>query len=77
VRVAEIVDAITEEVPASKGTITFDEKPLPFPEDMDDQELVGVLGSLPYTPLQQGVRTTIEVFQRAGERGLVTRDRLR
>jgi nucleoside-diphosphate-sugar epimerase len=77
VRVAEIVDAITQVNPESKDSITFDEKPLPFPEDMDDNALVHVLGTLPYTPLQQGVSTTIEVFRKAAFRGQLTLDALR
>ena len=65
VHMGEIVEAIAAAVPAARGRITFDDKPLPFPEDLDDAGLQAALGPLPGTPLGEGVRATIGLFQRA------------
>jgi UDP-glucuronate 4-epimerase len=65
VRIAEIVAAIEDAVPAAKGTISFDDRPLGFPEEMDNTPLLGALGPLPYTPLADGVAQTIAVFKEA------------
>jgi nucleoside-diphosphate-sugar epimerase len=61
----EVVAAIEAAVPSAAGTITFDPKPLPLPEEFVDERLAEILGPLPYTPLNLGVAHTIEIFQRA------------
>jgi nucleoside-diphosphate-sugar epimerase len=65
VRMSEIVAAIEAAEPSLKGQITFDDKPLPFPEDMDDATLVAAIGQLPYTSLEEGVSQTISIFKEA------------
>ncbi len=65
VRMDEIVNAIEMSAPELKGHITFDDKPLPFPEDMDDSPLIAALGTLPHTSLADGVVQTIEIFKQA------------
>ncbi len=65
VTMGEIVSAIETVAPASKGTITFDDKGLPFPEEMDDAPIRKALGDLPQTPLAQGVAQTMHIFQQA------------
>jgi len=77
VRMSEIVAAIESVEPDLKGQITFDDKPLPFPEDMDDSSLVDALGTLPYTPLEQGVAETISIFKQALEDGRLSSDSLK
>ncbi|MBA3875021.1 MAG: NAD(P)-dependent oxidoreductase [Anaerolineae bacterium] len=76
-RMSEIVAAIEAAEPDSKGQITFDDKPLPFPEDMDDSSLVSVLGTLPHTPLDEGVAQTISIFKQALKDGRLTSDSLK
>lgn len=65
VHLREVVAAIEDVEPAARGLITFDEKPLPYPEDFDDAPLRKALGSLPDTPLTQGVASSIALFKHA------------
>jgi nucleoside-diphosphate-sugar epimerase len=65
VRIAELVAAIEAAQPAAKGLISFDDKPLGFPEEMDNTPLIEALGELPYTSLQAGVDQTITTFKTA------------
>jgi nucleoside-diphosphate-sugar epimerase len=58
--VADVVAAIEDDLPAAAGQITFKRDILlPLPEDMESSQPPGI-------PLRQGVRETIELFQRAG-----------
>ena len=72
VHMREIIAAIEAAVPSALGTITFDDKPLPFPEGLDDRALREVMGELPYTPLDQAVPKTVEIFRDALARGAIT-----
>ncbi|HEV8686118.1 MAG TPA: NAD(P)-dependent oxidoreductase [Gaiellaceae bacterium] len=58
VHMSELVRAIEAAAPAAAGTITFDDVPLPFPERLPGEEL-----DLAQTPLEEGVRQTIELFR--------------
>ncbi len=66
-----VIAAIEKALPASKGTITFDDIPLPFPEEVDHSALEKVIGKLPFTPLDQGVAETISIFQKALKENLI------
>jgi len=59
----EIVAAIEAAAPEVRGLITFDDKPLPFPEAFDAAPLEQVIGALPFTPLAQAVADTIALFR--------------
>jgi UDP-glucuronate 4-epimerase len=59
----EIVAAIEAAAPEVRGLITFDDKPLPFPEAFDAAPLEQVIGALPFTPLAQAVAATIALFR--------------
>ena len=48
-----------------RSRITFDDKPLPFPENMDDTAARAALGALPVTPLKAGVLETVRMFTTA------------
>jgi hypothetical protein len=48
--------------------VTFDPKPLPFPDAIDDTG-TEVLGDVVVTPLDDAVRQTVAVFRRAIARG--------
>lgn len=65
VRMSEIIAAIEAAEPASRGQITFDDKDLPFPDEMDGSAIGAALGPLPYTPLAEGVAETIAIFKSA------------
>jgi UDP-glucuronate 4-epimerase len=71
VRVSEVVAAIEAVVPDARGTLSFVDTPLGFPEEMDETPLVGALGPLPRTSLADGVATTIETFRQAIQDGLL------
>jgi nucleoside-diphosphate-sugar epimerase len=60
VAIAEVVEAIESEVPEAAGTITFDDLPLPFPDELPGERLVA-----PTTPLGEAVHDTIEHFRAA------------
>ena len=61
VAVTDVIDAITEAVPESKGSITAADEPLPFPAEVpSDNEL---FTPSERTPLEAGVAATIAAFQ--------------
>jgi UDP-glucuronate 4-epimerase len=60
VSIADVVAAIEAEVPEAAGTITFDDVPLPFPEELPGERLDAEV-----TPLDVAVRETIEHFRAA------------
>jgi hypothetical protein len=50
-------------------------KPLPIAADLDDRALVHDLGDIPRTPLAEGIRQTIAIFERLRREGrLDTKD---
>ena len=63
--VAEIIAAIETVEPSSRGRISFDDQPLPFPAEMDPQPLLAALGPVAVTPLAEGVSRTIATFRHA------------
>lgn len=65
--VPEIIDAIERVAPQARGKITYDKKPLAFPQELDATELRSAFGPLPETPLDKGVAFTVEHFQRLVE----------
>ena len=63
---SEVVAAIEAEPrPRRAALITFDDVPLPFPEELPGERL-----DAPVTPLDVAVRETIELFRAAGRDGL-------
>ncbi len=63
--VDELVSAIADSAPASRGRITFGERILPFPAAFDGTPVEQALGTLPVTPVGEGVRRTIETYRAA------------
>jgi UDP-glucuronate 4-epimerase len=64
--VSEIVDAIVAAAPEVAGRITYDEaSELPFAVDLEATGFERVIGHVEFTPLDDGVRQTIDVFRRA------------
>jgi UDP-glucuronate 4-epimerase len=70
----EIVACIEAAAPGSRGQITFDDKPLPFPAEMDGAPLEAVIGPIRHTSLADGIGATIALFQTAIARGRVAVD---
>ncbi len=64
VSTADVIDAIELAEPSACGQITFDDIPLPFPPEVDNSALVAAIGLLRFTPLDQGVAETLELFRR-------------
>ena len=62
---ADVVAAIEHAAPEVTGQITARDERLPFPEALEARLLDELVGPLPRTPLDEGVRRTIEHF-RAG-----------
>lgn len=72
VHMSEVVRAIEAAAPQAAGSVTFDDRPLPFPGQVDSTN--EVFASPVETGLDEGVRRTIEHFRehpptRAGARG--------
>ena len=76
VHMREIIAAIETVEPTSQGQISFDDKPLPFPFEMDNSPLAAALGPPPYTPLPEGVAATIATFKEAIAAGRLTAEML-
>lgn len=69
VQVTDVVSTIERVVPSSRGTITATGNALPIAADLDDSALQRDLGSVPSTPLENGVRETAEIFARLHHAG--------
>lgn len=65
VSTADVIHAIEMAKPSARGLITFDDVPLPFPPEVDNSALAAAIGPLHFTPLEQGVAETLEIFEHA------------
>ena len=74
VEMQAVVDAITAAVPGSRGAITYEPAPLPFPDGQDDSRLQAAFGAFDYTALQEGVAATIDIFKSALAAGQISTD---
>lgn len=63
--VDEMLAAIEAVEPAARGTLTWEDRTLPFPGAFDGAPLEAALGPQPLTPLEDGVRQTIDVYRDA------------
>jgi UDP-glucuronate 4-epimerase len=72
VTMEEVVGAIEAVVPSQRGTITFEDRALPFPEEMDNSRLVACLGPLDEMSLEEGISETIAIFKDALKAGTIT-----
>jgi UDP-glucuronate 4-epimerase len=71
VSTAEVIAAIEKAEPSARGRISFDDLPLPFPPEVDNSALAAAIGRLHFTPLEQGVAETLELFRRALAEGKI------
>jgi UDP-glucuronate 4-epimerase len=60
---SEVVAAIEAVVPEAAGSISYEDKPLPFPDDIDTAGLEA-LGEVPVTMLADGIRQSAELYRR-------------
>ncbi len=75
----EVVSAIEQAAPGVRGRITFDDKPLPFPEEMDGtplERLLAPVGGVPRKPFAEAVAETIAIFEQAVADGRMARDEM-
>ena len=72
----EVVAAIEAAAPEMRGKITFEEKPLPFPDEVDGAPLARVIGQQPITPLAEGVAWTVRRFRELVEAGQMKREEM-
>ncbi len=63
--VGEIIGCIEANEPDARGRITFEDRPLMFPEAFDGRPIVEALGATTETPLEEGVRRTLDCYRAA------------
>src|SRR5579863_1199767 len=69
VSVDEILAALEKVVPGAHNLIRSEGRPIPVISDVDDGALRRDFGDLPRTPLDEGVRETVEIFRRLQREG--------
>jgi nucleoside-diphosphate-sugar epimerase len=74
-QIDDFIATLEQVYPRARGLIHAQGQQLPIAADLDDSTLVRDLGSVPRTPLDQGIRQTIEIFERLQRDGqLDTKD---
>ena len=63
VEMSEVAATIESVVPEVAGRVTYAETPLPFPPEVDASSFERVVGRPAQTPLEDGVRQTVERFR--------------
>jgi nucleoside-diphosphate-sugar epimerase len=75
IQVEQFIRTLEQVYPLARGLIRAEGKHLPIAADLDDSALVRDLGSVPRTPLDEGIRQTLQIFARLQRDGqLDTRD---
>ena len=69
VRVDEFIAELERELPAARGLIRAEGGTLHMAYDLDDSALMRDLKNVPRTPLNRGIRETIEIFSRLLQEG--------
>ncbi len=67
----DLIEAIEDIFSSARGNITFEDKALPFPEEMDNSALVRLIGNPLKTRLHDGIEKTARIFHEAIRRGIV------
>ena len=68
----DIISKIEAAEPSARGTITYTDKPLPFPEQLDNAPLIALLGVLRVTPLARGIGESVRIFKKALSEGSIS-----
>jgi nucleoside-diphosphate-sugar epimerase len=63
-RIAKLINEI-----ASRDLVTFSGEPIPIPSAIDDARIRRIIGELPATPLESGVRQTMTRFSSLADAG--------
>lgn len=74
--VSAMVEIIESVVPQAKGLISFRNGQLPIVPDFDDRDLRAELKIIPFTPFEEGVRQTTDIFRRLRRENRLTADEL-
>ena len=69
--VGEIIGCIEAIEPGARGRITFGDRPLMFPEAFDGRPIAEALGAFVETPLEEGVRRTLDCYRAALRAGML------
>jgi nucleoside-diphosphate-sugar epimerase len=64
IQMGDFLATLNRLLPKSQELIRAEGKPIPIAYDFDDSPLVRDIGSMPRTPLEDGVRETAEIFSR-------------
>ncbi|MEM3096913.1 MAG: NAD(P)-dependent oxidoreductase [Nitrososphaerota archaeon] len=75
VEVAEVVKMIHRLIPSSEKLITFEDAPLPIAADLDDTAFRREVGGPPPTPVEEGLRETIQIYEKLRARGQLSIER--
>lgn len=67
----QIIETIERISPVTAGAITADDATMPFPAGFDGSSLQAAIGTVTETPLEDGVRRTIECYRAALDDGRV------
>jgi nucleoside-diphosphate-sugar epimerase len=71
VQIDQFIATLEQVYPRARGLIRAEGQHLPIASDLDDSALVRDLGSVPRTPLDQGIRQTVEIFERLQRDGRI------
>jgi nucleoside-diphosphate-sugar epimerase len=74
---SEFIAALSEIMPGARDLVRAEGKALPIAYDLDDSALVRDLREVPRTPLDQGIRETVGVFERLHREGKLDTDDLK
>lgn len=75
IQTEEFIALLERVAPRARTLIRAEGKALPIAYDLDDSALIRDLGDVPRTPLDQGIRETLGIFERLQSEGrLDTRD---
>jgi UDP-glucuronate 4-epimerase len=66
----QLVETIETLVPEARGLITFEPAPLPFPSEIDHDNLAAI-GAVPVTPFADGVAASTAIYRDLARRGLL------
>ena len=69
VRVEDFIHTLEQVLPHAGGLIKAQGKQLPIAADLDDSALKHDLGEDPHTPLEEGIRETVNIFERLDREG--------
>lgn len=73
VDIEEVIAIIEAQVPEAAGRISCSPSAVPGRVEFDDEPLRALLGGLPKTSLADGIRTSLDLFRRQRDSGILTR----